>query len=100
MAFCKNCQGELPEDSTLCPACGKENAEELLEEVAAAEMEEVIEEEKSNGLITGLAIGAVIIGVGYGIKKFFDRRKANKVSTSETVEVLDVEKVEPEEIEE
>ena len=83
------------------------NNEEVLEVTEVLEptevfesMEEVIEEEKSNGLITGLAIGAAIIGVGYGIKKFFDRRKANKVTTSETVEVLDVEKVEAEKVQE
>ena len=84
------------------------NNEEVLEEVTEVleptevfeSMEEVMEEGKSNGLITGLAIGAAIIGVGYGIKKFFDRRKANKVTTSETVEVLDVEKVEAEKVQE
>lgn len=85
------------------------NNEEVLEEVTEVleptevfeSMEDVIEEsESNNGLIAGLAIGAAIIGVGYGIKKFFDRRKANKVTTSEFTEVLDVEEVEPEEIEE
>ena len=85
------------------------NNEEVVEEVTEVleptevfeSMEEVMEEGKSNnGLITGLAIGAAIIGVGYGIKKFFDRRKANKVTTSEVTEVLDVEKVEPENNEE
>ena len=62
------------------------NNEEVLEEVTEVleptevfeSMEEVTEEcESNNGLIAGLAIGAAIIGVGYGIKKFFDRRKAN-----------------------
>lgn len=86
------------------------NNEEVLEEVAEVleptevfeSMEEVIEEsESNNGLIAGLAIGAAIIGVGYGIKKFFDRRKASKATTSETVEVLDdVEMVKPENNEE
>ena len=85
------------------------NNEEVLEEVTEVleptevfeSMEEVTEEsESNNGLIAGLAIGAAIVGVGYGIKKFFDRRKANKVTTSEVTEVLDVEKVEPEEIKE
>ena len=78
------------------------NNEEVLEEVTEVleptevfeSMEEVTEEsESNNGLIAGLAIGAAIIGVGYGIKKFFDRRKANKVTTTEVTEVLDVEKV-------
>lgn len=84
------------------------NNEEVLEVTEVLEptevfesMEEVTEEEKSNnGLVAGLAIGAAIIGVGYGIKKFFDRRKASKATASETVEVLDVEKVEPENNEE
>ena len=85
------------------------NNEEVLEEVTEVleptevfeSMEDVIEEsESNNGLIAGLAIGAAIIGVGYGIKKFFDRRKANKVATSEVTEVLDVEEVEPENYEE
>lgn len=85
------------------------NNEEVLEEVTEVleptevfeSMEEVTEEsESNNGLIAGLAIGAAIIGVGYGIKKFFDRRKANKVTTSEVAEVLDVEEVEPENYEE
>lgn len=41
---CKFCNAELPEEVTLCPACGQENAEELTEEVAAAEMAETDEE--------------------------------------------------------
>lgn len=49
---CKFCNAELAEGITLCPACGKENAEELLEEVVPAEeavegemtVEEVTEE--------------------------------------------------------
>ena len=74
------------------------NNEEVLEEVTEVleptevfeSMEEVIEEsESNNGLVAGLAIGAAIVGVGYGIKKFFDRRKASKATASETVEVLD-----------
>ena len=80
-----------------------EEVTEVLEPTEVFEsMEEVIEEsESNNGLIAGLAIGAAIVGVGYGIKKFFDRRKANKATTSETVEVLDeVETVKPENNEE
>ena len=84
------------------------NNEEVLEVTEVLEptevfesMEEVKEEsESNNGLVAGLAIGAAIIGVGYGIKKFFDRRKANKVTTSEVTDVVDVEKVEPENNEE
>lgn len=80
-----------------------EEVTEVLEPTEVFEsMEEVIEEsESNNGLIAGLAIGAAIIGVGYGIKKFFDGRKARKATTSETVEVLDdVEMVKPENDEE
>lgn len=80
-----------------------EEVTEVLEPTEVFEsMEEVIEEsESNNGLIAGLAIGAAIIGVGYGIKKFLDRRKASKATASETVEVLDdVEMVKPENNEE
>ena len=41
--FCKFCQAELPENVTLCPACGKENQEEILE-VAAEEIQAETEE--------------------------------------------------------
>lgn len=34
---CKFCGVELPEDLTLCPACGKENAEEMMAEETAEE---------------------------------------------------------------
>ena len=40
---CKFCNAELPEEVTLCPACGKENAEEVTQEVTAVETEEVTE---------------------------------------------------------
>ena len=50
--YCKFCEAELPEGVTLCPACGKENAEDLVvEEVSAEEIpgvelsEELTEEE-------------------------------------------------------
>jgi N utilization substance protein B len=46
---CKFCEAELPEGVTLCPACGKENADELIaEEISAEEMvqEEELTEEK------------------------------------------------------
>lgn len=41
---CKFCNEPLPEEVTLCPACGRENAEEVTEEAAVMEMEEVTEE--------------------------------------------------------
>lgn len=42
---CKFCNAELPEDVTLCPQCGKENAEEIAEILSAEETaEEIIEE--------------------------------------------------------
>ena len=34
---CKFCNAELPEEVSLCPACGKDNAEEMMEEVIEAE---------------------------------------------------------------
>ena len=41
---CKFCNAELSEEVTLCPACGKDNAEEITEEVAVTEIEEIAEE--------------------------------------------------------
>ena len=43
--FCKFCQAELPEDVTLCPACGKENLEETAEAVTAEEVTEEVADE-------------------------------------------------------
>ena len=40
---CKFCNAELPEEVTLCPACGKENTEEVTQEVSAVENEEIVE---------------------------------------------------------
>lgn len=41
---CKFCQAELDAGVTLCPACGKENGEEVVEEAAVEPVEEVVEE--------------------------------------------------------
>lgn len=40
---CKFCNAELPEEVTLCPACGQENVEEVTQEAVAVEMEEALE---------------------------------------------------------
>lgn len=45
MEKCKFCEAELEEGVTLCPSCGKDNAEEVAQEIAAAETaEEVVAE--------------------------------------------------------
>ena len=51
MKTCKFCQHELAEDSTVCPACGKDNAEqtETAEETAAPLTEEAAAEETPAG---------------------------------------------------
>ena len=41
---CKFCNEPLPEEVTLCPACGKENAEEVTEEAIVPETEETVQE--------------------------------------------------------
>lgn len=43
---CKFCNAELPEDVTLCPACGKETAEEMTQQEVVPEevSEEIVEE--------------------------------------------------------
>lgn len=41
---CKYCEAELEEGSTICPGCGKDNAEPAVEETAAAAQEPVTEE--------------------------------------------------------
>ena len=41
---CKFCNAELPEEVTLCPACGQDNAAEVTEETAVTETEKTTEE--------------------------------------------------------
>lgn len=43
---CKFCNAELPEGLALCPACGKDNAEEIVTEEIAEEVSEEISEEE------------------------------------------------------
>lgn len=92
---CKYCNAELPEDVTACPACGKEQAEEIAEEIAAETVEqeeiasveeipseadvEVSEEEETEELpktktrkttttvIACILLGAIVIGLFAGI---------------------------------
>ena len=40
MEKCKFCQAELAENGKFCPACGKNNAEEVAEEATEAPVEE------------------------------------------------------------
>lgn len=59
---CKHCQAELEEGVTLCPECGTENAEPVVEEAAAAEPAQAESEMKpglSSGKITLLVVLAV-----------------------------------------
>ena len=82
---CKFCNAELEEEVTLCPQCGKENAEEVTEvvaeEIPAEEtaVEEIVEvaaetaetPKKRNWLVTilavigGIALVAVLVGAIY-----------------------------------
>lgn len=73
--YCKYCQHELEEGNSVCPGCGKDNAEDILNESAAAEQtpaeEEKAEEVKSDAPIAkgivmtpgklALVIGSVVI---------------------------------------
>ena len=105
---CKFCNAELLEEVTLCPACGKDNAEEMTEEVAAAEMEEVAEasEETAEAVVAeeenaepvaapkkrslwvtilavigGIALLAVLVGaVIYGAKSMGNKTVSYSVS--------------------
>ncbi len=47
MEKCKFCQAELAEESTVCPSCGKDNAEEIVEEAVVTEEAAPVEESAS-----------------------------------------------------
>ena len=84
MEKCKFCQAELAENETICPSCGKDNAEEtaaeetVMEEVAAEETvaEEIAAEEtseqeapaaevkKATPTKIALAVAAVVVLIG------------------------------------
>lgn len=57
---CKFCNAEMDEGLTLCPACGKDNAEEIVtEEIVTEETQEEVVEEISEEELTVLAEEAV-----------------------------------------
>ena len=96
---CKFCNAELSEEVTLCPACGKDNAEEMTEEVAVAEVAaEIVEEAAAEvpaetpkkkrslwvtilAVIGGIALLAVLVGaVIYGTKSLGAKTVSYSVS--------------------
>ena len=97
---CKFCNAELPEGLTLCPACGKENmddvAETAAEEVIEETAEEVIEEEtaetaeepkkKAPKWLVALAIvGAIAIACVLGAAIFFGIKSSTPPAGSYSV---------------
>ena len=111
--ICKFCNASLEEGVTLCPECGKENAEELetvaAEEVAVEEIpaEEAVAEEtpveaseapaKKSALwvkilaaVGALALAAVLIGaVIYGIRAADKSADSYTVSDEQAVKAMD-----------
>ena len=117
---CKFCNGELPEDVTLCPECGRENLEEVVAEEMTAEpfeeaAEEVTEEMTEEAaeeaaeapaeapkqkpkvwlvilaIIGAIALAGVLIGaVIYGVKNAEKKAESYTVSDEAAVKVRDV----------
>lgn len=100
---CKFCEAELPEDVTLCPSCGKDNAE-AGEETQAVFAEEVpAAEEKPKGiyitpgkLAASIAFVVVVIGVLVALllgsmekKEDFDPTDAGNLTATNTAEVTE-----------
>lgn len=105
---CKFCNAELEEGVTLCPACGQENAEEILEtaemeeaprefteeeleEAAMAAVEEESVEEAKPVKVTPLwvkvlaIIGAVALAAVLGVAVFFGIKAGGNTAKSYTV---------------
>lgn len=105
---CKFCNAELEEGVTLCPACGQENAEEILEtaemeeapqefteeeleEAAMAAVEEEPVEEAKPVKVTPLwvkvlaIIGAVALAAVLGVAVFFGIKAGGNTAKSYTV---------------
>ena len=103
---CKFCNAELEEGITLCPACGQENAEEVLEteeeisqeiteeeleEAAMAAVEEVAEEPAEPAKPTPAwvkilaVVGAVALAAVLGVAVFFGIKAGGNIAKSYTV---------------
>lgn len=105
---CKFCNAELEEGATLCPACGQENAEEILEtaemeeapqefteeeleEAAMAAVEEAPVEEAKPVKVTPLwvkvlaIVGAVALAAVLGVAVFFGIKAGGNTAKSYTV---------------
>lgn len=97
---CKHCQQELEEGVTLCPHCGKENAEPLEETAenavteAAEEMKETVKEAPKPGIgKLALALGvlvALIVLLGAMIMGGTDLPEDETMNTETTGEVTEL----------
>lgn len=61
---CKYCQHELEEGNSVCPGCGKDNAEEILEEAAAVEIAAVEAEMKEESKTEAPAAKGIVMTPG------------------------------------